>query len=118
MKVKVYFNLHKKLFSVVDVSTGLVVSHVDEILLTDVTFKVRPGGRAKVLATGVKNVHAFVLGTISDSTFKSTTRVTYNPFRYDSFVVADTGAPIFKTDKALLRVSDLRKGLIFIEDSL
>ena len=62
MRVEVYFNLHKKLWSVVDLSTGLVVGHVDEIAIKDPSFAVQPAGRRKVLREGRKNVHAFVRG--------------------------------------------------------
>ena len=62
MRVEVYFNLHRKLWSVVDLSTGLVVEHVNEIAIADPVFVVQPAGRAKVIRDGRKNVHAFVRG--------------------------------------------------------
>jgi len=62
MRVEVYFNLHKKLWSVVDLSTGLVVEHVHEIAIANPVFTVQPAGRAKVIRDGRKNVHAFVRG--------------------------------------------------------
>ena len=62
MRVEVYFNLHRKLWSVRDLSTGLVVDHVDEIAIKDPSFAVQPAGRAKVILQGRKNVHAFVRG--------------------------------------------------------
>ena len=62
MRVEVYFNLHRKLWSVRDLSTGLVVDHVDEIAIKDPSFAVQPAGRRKVLKEGRKNVHAFVRG--------------------------------------------------------
>lgn len=46
------------------VQRGLVVGHTKEIALTDVHFVVREGGRRRVLETGVKNVHAFVVGRV------------------------------------------------------
>jgi len=62
MRVEVYFNLPRKIWSVRDLSTGLVVDHVDEITIQDPVFVVQPAGRAKVLREGRKNVHAVVRG--------------------------------------------------------
>lgn len=46
------------------VQGGLVVGHVKEIAIDHPRFVVREGGRRRVLETGVKNVHAFVVGRI------------------------------------------------------
>ena len=62
MRVEVYFNLPRKIWSVRDLSTGLVVDHVDEITIQDPVFVVQPAGRAKVIKEGRKNVHAVVRG--------------------------------------------------------
>lgn len=65
MKVALYFNLHKKCFSVkaLEGSTkGRVIDHVDDIVLKNVTFKVSQAGRNRVLREKRKNVHAFVIG--------------------------------------------------------
>lgn len=93
MKVQVYFNLHKRLFSVRDKSTGRVVQHLDNVWLANVKPIVRPGGRQRVINEGRKNVHAFIEGDlmtslevaairVSDFTARS---ITYNPYKYDSF---------------------------------
>lgn len=44
---------------------GCVVAHGREVHLRDVTFHVRPGGLARFKRTGVKNVHAFVVGHLA-----------------------------------------------------
>ena len=62
MRVEVYFNLPRKIWSVRDLSTGLVVDHVYEITIQDPVFVVQPAGRAKVIREGRKNVHAVVRG--------------------------------------------------------
>lgn len=41
-----------------------VIARVNEILLHDCKFVVRQGGYKRVLKTGRKNVHAFVVGTV------------------------------------------------------
>lgn len=85
-KVKVYRNLHKRCYSVQDI-TGRVVAHVNNLLLTDATFKVREAGRNKVLRTKRKNVHAFVIGKVADSAFgidkegrDLPVKIRYNPY--------------------------------------
>lgn len=109
-KVRVYFNLHKKTFSVQDRKTGLVILHTDKIFLTDVKYNVRQGGREKVLREKKKNVHAFIEGTICDgkSVKMPLDAVTYNPYKYDSFVIRSSEKPIYSSEKAVLFVTDKR----------
>ena len=88
--VRVYWNLHKKKFSV-QARYGYdwyVVAHISELTLKNVTFKVSQAGRNRVLRTGVKNVHAYVIGALYP--FADTEKwrqVTYSPRSYDSFVM-------------------------------
>jgi hypothetical protein len=90
-KVKVYYNLHKHCFSVVSLEKenyGRVILHTQEITLTNAKFKVSQAGRERVLREGRKNVHAFVVGYVS-AEFPSPnidTEITYNPYKYASFV--------------------------------
>ena len=97
MRVEVYFNLHKKTFSVRNCKTGLVIAHTDNIWVEDPVFVVRKAGREKVLRERKKNVHAFVRGTwmqdllVEDAQkifdhWGASEEVTYNPYKYDSFV--------------------------------
>lgn len=86
-KVFVYFNLHKKLFSVRDHATGIVVGHTDMIALENVTFKVSEAGRQRVLREKRKNVHAGVMGTVKDFPCPvAWSTAFYNPYKYESFV--------------------------------
>tara|TARA_Y100001973_G_scaffold83191_1_gene123205 strand:- start:1018 stop:1302 length:285 start_codon:yes stop_codon:yes gene_type:complete len=43
---------------------GRVISHEDSIHLEDVSFKVSESGRQGVLRDRVKNIHAYVVGTL------------------------------------------------------
>jgi len=98
MKVFVYFNLHKKCFSIKALEgalKGRVVAHRDNVLLFHTTFKVSQAGRERVLREQRKNVHAGVVGnwycTGYDQDTLSTVKergelVTYNPYKYTSFV--------------------------------
>jgi len=102
-KVMVYYNLHKHTFSVS--RDGRVITHADYVKLVDVEFRVRQGGRDKVLQDKRKNVHSFVIGTLEDyckfpcenlPNESNSNIVTYNPYKYNSFVMKDTEEPIYR----------------------
>lgn len=107
-KVEVYWNLHKNLFSVRQ--NGKVIAHMGKLCLTDVDFRVQPAGRERVRREGKKNVHAYVKGeyshalldTISDEDMEDARPITYNPYKYDSFVYADTLTPVEHCDRVVL----------------
>jgi len=109
MRVEVYFNLHKKTFSVRSAKSGKVLLHTDEVHIENPEFVVRQSGRNRVLSEGRKNVHAFVRG---DATFfRYTNRpmldtLTYNPYKYASFVDKQTEEPVYKASRAWLSVTD------------
>jgi hypothetical protein len=65
MKVRVYFNLHKKMLSVQEKINGSwkVVDHVEQIWLGNAKFKVSEVGRQRVIKNKRKNVHAYIEGT-------------------------------------------------------
>lgn len=63
MKAFVYWNFNKKVFSVR--VKGRVIAHATRILMEDVEFKVSEAGRARVLKSGHKNVHAGIYGTVT-----------------------------------------------------
>jgi len=96
MKVEVYYNLHRHLFSIRH--KGKVIGHRRHVSLTDVKFAVQPAGRKKVLETGQKNVHAFVRGELVDYQnichLDMPKQVTYNPHKYESFVNKKDKSPI------------------------
>ena len=71
-EVWVYRNLKhgrkaRRLYSVMQ--NGKVLRTVHRLLLVDVRFVVREGGRQRVLREGRKNVHAFVVGRIASSVY-------------------------------------------------
>lgn len=97
MRVEVYYNVHKDCLSYR--RPGGRVQHAQAVTLENVTFAVQPAGQAKSRQLGKKTVHAFVRGELVALDDEATPildaqRVTYNPFRYDSFVECQTGAPI------------------------
>ena len=119
-RVESYWNLHKQVFSVRAIdgpNKGRVILHTHNQGMTDVTFAVQPAGRAKVLKEQKKNVHAFVRGRLDHYRWDpmdeylredKLTRITYNPYKYDSFVDPD-GKPVHRADWVAL-VTDAETG--------
>lgn len=95
--ILVYFNLHKKTWSIKQKTVRL---HTDYICLKNVEFKVSTAGRERVLRERKKNVHAFVKGfictpsEINQSDMRATP-VRYNPYLFKSFVGNDN-SPVNK----------------------
>lgn len=104
-KVDVYYNLHKKCLSVRDCDTRRVSKHLDHVVLNNVTFKVSESGRQRVLRDRCKNVHAYVRGVVDSSACCSDerfVRVTYNPYKYSTFVRADDETPVHKAQQVII----------------
>lgn len=109
MKVEIYYNLNKHILSVRQ--KGIVIKHTPAAEVFNAKFVVQPAGRKRVLREKRKNVHAFIRGTAGrlSKTILSQmlgrkykvqgnwVRVTYNPYKYNSFVEADTGEPIHES---------------------
>ena len=114
-KVFVYKNLHKNCWSVRQ--DGLVKAHALELNLYDCTIKVSRAGQARVRKEKRKNVHAGIKGYLEPyhlglsheaeltdevKTFQRAweglpnsqmREITYNPYKYDSFVHMDDRTP-------------------------
>ena len=123
---QVYFNLHKRCFSVQQ--SGRVYAHADGVLLENVRFNIAKAGQRKVRETGRKNVHARVTGyPASPIKFTDNYGVTlspelvrfcrldiealkksgwntamYNPYKNDTFVDAVTGDALHDARKVLM----------------
>jgi hypothetical protein len=96
-KVEIYWNLHKKVFSVRARSgeqRGRVIAHVNWFVLKNVSFVVNEAGRARVLQEKRKNVHAFVRGEWENDSNAIMSKVTYNPYVNTTFVKAIDGRPV------------------------
>ena len=95
MKVRVYRNLHQKCFSVKCKKTNLVIAHVSEIFLEDVTFPVSEKQRQRVLESGRKNVHAYVEGTITlPKNIDKNKLISYNPRKEGYFFYKSNGREV------------------------
>lgn len=105
-KVELYRNLRTGTWSMRE--KGLVVGHPSIVELQDVKFVVRPGGRDKVRREGRKNVHAFVRGDqTGDLPSMQWREAYYNPYKHNTFVDVETGAPVLFAEFARLD-SDMR----------
>lgn len=94
-KVDVYWNLHKRCFSVRSRerdSYGRVIAHADEIRLTSATFIVSEAGRQRVLSEKRKNVHAFIRGKWSSAPVSAEAPCSYNPYKGATFT--SNGMPV------------------------
>jgi hypothetical protein len=92
------------------------------MILNNVKFAVQPAGRYRVLTDRRKNVHAFVrgdlawvaglndkLGDYSNANMERQgyRKITYNPYKYDSFVMADTELPIKSASQVVIIGKDI-----------
>jgi hypothetical protein len=115
MKVEIYYNLNKHVLSVRQ--KGLVIKHTPAAEVFNAKFVVQPGGRKRVLREKRKNVHAFIRGTagrlsktilteawrdVSTTSINNWVRVTYNPYKYNSFVEAESGEPIHESPHVII----------------
>jgi len=111
---------------------GRVIGHAHTVLIRDASFVVQQAGRERVLREGRKNVHAFVRGNLEavkwsysehamfprdSAAWTSWTRddtrytryaseagqaVTYNPYRYATFVDREAGSPVIDAPMACM----------------
>jgi hypothetical protein len=123
LKVFVYYNLHKHCLSVraqEGLSKGRIVLHAQALTLRNVSFRVSEAGRQRVLRERCKNVHAGLLGQLWDWVplqpklaglesnpllpswrfFENQcrthrTQVTYDPYKFESFVTKLNEIPVF-----------------------
>ena len=111
-KVDIYLNLHNRLWSVKNRKTGRVIFHSDRVAVSDVTFIVQKSGRNRVLKEKQKNVHAFVRGTLcSVPDYITGSEITYNPYKFSSFVTMNDFSPVVSADIVVLNDSVLAQGL-------
>ena len=109
IRVDVYYNLHKKTFSIR--CKGRVIAHRDRVTIKSPEYIVGEKGRQRVLNERSKNVHAFVRGIlVDDKTMRDhygwlkpmPRSVSYNPYKSASFRDTITGEVVRKSDWASL----------------
>ena len=121
MRVFIYFNLHRKCYSVKALEgadKGRVIAHCNSALVAGATFKVSEAGRQRVIREKRKNVHAGVVGDwlgaegfrISYIT-QNGSAITYNPYRYSSFVHRYGEHPIERARLVALTTHDKKPSI-------
>lgn len=90
---------------------GQPIAYASWVSLSDVEFFVSEAGRRRCLAEGVRNVHAWVVGTeilrmpvypVRDVPPASWSRALYDPWKGPAFVDSVTLEPVFKAPLAIL----------------
>ena len=106
MRVQVYWNIQKRVWSVRNKATGRVVWHSPCLRLENCKFTVQAGGRARVLREKQKNIHAFVEGNLVESALPDgpldCEAVTYNPYKHETFVRRRDETSIYRASEAIL----------------
>lgn len=129
--VEVYYNTHLNMLSVRDAKTKRVIGHEHQVYLREPTYIVQPAGRDKVRRNNRKNVHAWLRGTLAPihegygyATFDDwlfdrgnnivfpRIDVTYNPYKYDTFVTKALEIPTFESMDALVCASGSIRALL------
>jgi hypothetical protein len=110
MRAFVYFNLHRKVFSIKALEgpqRGRVIAHSATVALSNVTFKVSEAGRQRVLREKRKNVHAGVVGDYDPLVYGNSAEwrgeaVSYNPYKAPTFVKRPSGEPVHTASFAFI----------------
>lgn len=107
MKVMVYYNLHKKLFSIKCLKRNKVIYHTKNVVLKNCKLKVSEKGRQRVLNEKRKNVHAGIVGDLisldsQHCKFDFSRELSYNPYKNLTFVKKADGSPVYDADTIVL----------------
>ncbi len=102
MRLRVYRNLRRAVWSLQDPRTGLLVEHRVSLVLLDVVFTVSETTRQRVIRRQRRTVHAYAVGTVVDEPVREGgRRLHYNPFLAGSFLV--DGEPVTRADRVDFR---------------
>jgi hypothetical protein len=105
----VYRNITKQCWSVRD--DGIVVAHLDCLVVRDAKFLVSEAGRRRVVREKRKNVHAGISGlviagqkdlSLLSDVIRHGAKVRYNPYQFKTFVLAESEEPVSKAAWAYL----------------
>lgn len=64
-----------------------VVGHTDSICILDVAFVVNASGKQRAIASGQRNVHAFIRGMMSSEAKTASKPLRYCPFSQKGFMI-------------------------------
>lgn len=114
MRVKVYWNVRGRTFSVVDLATGRVCGRTtSDLMLKDCKLTVGAKGRERVRKERRKNVHAFIYGTLvtpnpPDGEWRG---VGYNPYKNEHWEDA-RGMHVRKAEHVYMYVTECGKPVV------
>jgi len=101
MRAIVYKNLNRGDWSIATpagksgLGRGKVVGHGTSLAIADPVFVVQESGRLRVIAKRCREVHAWIVGDITDSVPAGNGRqITFNPYRAPTFTFRDSGEPV------------------------
>lgn len=96
----IYYNLHKRMWSV-KIANGRVSGHAASFVAVAATPRVLQSGRDRVIATGRKNVHAFlrcaIVRIVDNRQYRihaNNHRMYYNPYKVNAFMDLSTMRPV------------------------
>lgn len=108
MRVRVYYNLNKNVWSVQHYIAGKgwrVREHLSSLILENVTFQVSEAGRQRVIREKRKNVHAYAIGTLVERNGEGYSGhlpcASYNPYKGNHFFNTNTGERVDYTMQAI-----------------
>ena len=116
MRVRVYWNLHKDCYSVLDweprsSKKGRLICYSSKMMLVDAKFIVQPAGNKRVRAEKQKNVHAFIEGEWFElpkrGSFELLGKVTYDPYLHTRFNLAHDGQEVTEASEVHLMTQDI-----------
>lgn len=90
---------------------GQRIAYASWVSLRDVEFKVSEAGRQRCVREGVRNVHAWVVGTevlrvenypVRDTPPATWSRAVYDPWKGGTFVDSETLEPVLRADLVIL----------------
>lgn len=102
-KSQVYWNRHRKMWSVRSDATRRVTGYAKYLILAGCEFRVSESGRRRAVASGKRNVHAVVRGTPLSSRARPpkarecSVAVVYSPFRDTHFTDPATAKHVVRS---------------------
>ena len=107
-RVMVYRNLQFRdsvMWSGRSLKLGHVMFHLPQVALQNCVFKVSEKGRQRVLEEKQKNVHAGIVGVMTEADLKDPaewTKICYDPYKYSNFVRCDNLEPVYKAQTVVI----------------
>lgn len=108
MKVLVFKNIKNKRWTIWDITRTKHLGYRKKLQMNNCSFIVDESKRKKVISTGKRFPHAWIIGEISAEDFIAKKEVNYNPFINNSFV--SKTKPVLRAKKVKL----LNNGKVFI----